>query len=228
MQTFSSQSKINPLPIPQKTTAFADPLTRPEIKAPIDRTEIRPERHNTSPQNKPAIRERRKLPDEIRKIFENTSKDFASYAQKESGMVLPEKPKPLEKNTMDEWDRALLLGEYPPAVTERPKPKRVSFTSVLSTTPEKSAAPKTGVIFPNRIVNETVVSLLHHPKPLAMPPKKTVLPTKKPNELRDVLRASATSRVMAPPISIIPKKPSALPMVPTKPRSISVPQKIKR
>jgi hypothetical protein len=187
VQTFSPQSTINSLPIPQKSVAFLkNPLERPELEPSpnhpmmVEPQSVTPvnsvwEKHlpfswktgavaeiqndppltDTAPlvsaQNKNVLATptRRKLPDEIKAIFETNSSNFVAYAKN----GVQEKTK-----IMDEWDKALLLGEYPAAALERQKPKRVSFISPLSLVPQKSSLQESGTTFPSRVMDDGVAS----------------------------------------------------------------------
>lgn len=94
---------------------------------------------------------RKKLPDEIKAIFDNNSKNFAAYAKKDLQEI---------NKVMDAWDRALLLSEEPIATPEQQKPKRVFFSPEPSLVPQKTDMQEKGTAFPSRVMDEGVASPL--------------------------------------------------------------------
>lgn len=143
---------------------------------------------------------RRKLPDEIKAIFQTSSNDFAAAYKKNGAQEI--------NGIMDEWDRALLLGEYPPAALLSQKPKRVSFVPAPSFVPQKSNAQESGTAFPSRVMDEGVAS----PVPRA--------------EFRVVTTPTIQIRPAATTAPIIPQKPqNALRKVPSEtiPKKTAIP-----
>lgn len=143
------------------------------------------------------VPERRKLPDEIKAIFETTSKDFSDYAKNNGGKndMSPEKA-----GDMDEWDRAILLGEYPLAAQERPKPARVSFVSLSSPSiavPKKSDSRAIGAEFPSRVMDKEVA-----------PPVRIPMIPQKPKNVQKIARNESVKKDEATPRALkIPIKP---------------------
>lgn len=139
---------------------------------------------------------RRRLPDEIKKIFETNSRDFAVYAKndkKNSGEARDTAP-----SIMDAWDRALLLGEDLSSIAAVPHtpPKRLSFASTPSSlVPQKTDTYKSRAAFPSRVMDEGVASPVLHKEFLttARTPQTPIMPL---GEIRPVS-----------PAPIIPKKP---------------------
>ncbi len=153
VQTLSPQPTINSLSIPQKPKALkaiADPLARTEIGT----------TNNAALRAKTESPPIRRLPDEVKKVFETASRNFADYASdkkygEKKGAAVSEKP----LVAMDEWDRALLLGEYPLAAVEKQKPKRLSFAPTTnSLVPQKTDMRRSGTAFPSRVMDEGIVS----------------------------------------------------------------------
>lgn len=163
---------------------------------------------------------RRKLPDEIKAIFETNSSNFVAYAKN----GVQEKTK-----VMDEWDKALLLGEYPPAVLERQKPKRVSFVLPPSLVPQKSSLQESGTAFSSRVMDEEVAS----PVPPQINPQTVTTPRiqikpvsaapsipKKPQNIlgdtvKEVVPKKEGASLFTSAIPIKPKQPPASTTLPT-------------
>jgi hypothetical protein len=164
VQTLSSQPTINSLPPPKKPATFENPLTRPEIGPYKNHPLVQPqpailsvpERQEVSvlihpkTESRPVVSVRRELPDEIKDIFKTSSEDFADYAKNRT----PKNPSS-QNEILDKWDRALLLGEYPP---EHQKPKRLSFTPNTSFVPKKTDAYQSSTAFPSRVMDEDTIS----------------------------------------------------------------------
>jgi hypothetical protein len=128
--------------------------------------------------------EKRRLPDEVKAIFEKNSKNFSVLAksdEKNGGEKAEKLPDP---TILDEWDKALLFGEYPP---EQKSPKRLSFEGHLSTVgsvsvPKKDAFTEVGTVLPTRVMDGEIVSPtphketpILHTKPLS---KVSIVPQK--------------------------------------------------
>lgn len=139
----------------------------------------------TPPPSNIPPQEKRRLPDEVKAIFEKNSKNFSVLAggDEKSGEQKAEKT-PAQTTILDEWDRALLFGEYPP---EQKSPKRLSFEGHLSpsgslSVPKKDAFTEVGTVLPTRVMDKEIVSpTLHketpvlHAKPLS---KVSIVPQK--------------------------------------------------
>lgn len=167
---------------------------------------------NTAPT---PTQERKKLPDEIKQIFETNSSNFASYAKNNGGK---KDMLPLEKtaSALDEWDRALLLGEYPTAAPKRPQPKRVSFESAAPPVlvPKKIDAEMSGTPFPSRIMDEGVASPVPHIKisgvtstPIKPVSVAQIIPQKPKNALGEALEKLTNKKTAAFSALVIPIKP---------------------
>lgn len=239
VQTFLSQSKIDSLPVSQKSaTFFENPLDRPEIASseanpmipprsvPVQETESLSNISRKSPliivENTnidAAVPARRKLPDEIKAIFETTSKNFSDYAKnngEKNDTLFLEKA-----DTMDQWDRALLLAEYPPAVQERPKPNRVSFVpavSVAPNVPKKSDKREIGTEFPSRVMDKEVA-----PPVRSSESATPVIPQKPKNAAQNIPEETANKKGVMPPVLSIPVKPKQSDTNSIRPMSFSSP-----
>lgn len=272
MQNLSSQSTTGLPPTSKKAPIFFEnPLTRPEIGTPEGHPLVQPAISHVSdsqaknPQQSPMREEtplrsvmskealydkaqnndlpsaaaRRKLPEEIKEIFENNSKNFAAYGKNDTN-------NPLSRNEkMDEWDRALLLGEDSLSVPddEQSKPKKLVVPAVVVPTiiPKKSDVQTVGTAFPSRVMDEEIVSPVFHaevpktPPSVPVKPKMPVIPKKPPIET--VVKTNIVSRSAVVPMK--PKQPTTenahpptpapietkISQVPTKPVVPQVPKK---
>lgn len=133
---------------------------------------------------------RRQLPDDIKGIMETSSRNFAAYAKN------VEKTEPI----MDEWDRAILFGEYSPRQIARQKIQKILSLPSSSPIPKKIDTYVTGAAFPGRVVDSDASSLLSTrnsviPKTPAVVPQK---PKNKEVEPKNTLTA---------PLGNVPLKP---------------------
>lgn len=186
------KSEITPLRLPQ--------LWKPETFAPKNAPSAIPQTPVTPAQNKnvgtAAAPLKRRLPDEIKQIFESNSKDFAEYVknnkkggEKKSDQLLEKTEEKVAEN-LDKWDRALLLGEYPP---ERQKPKRIAFVPTSSFVPKKAGAEPISAAFPSRVMDTEIASPIHR------------------KDLRTAVHPHITPALPAVPPPVIPKKPADAP-----------------
>lgn len=203
---FSEKAAVNS--VPAKLPSLWKPKNNavPEIKSEAPTTDknmpvIAP-LNNTTP---PTIPTRRKLPDEIKKIFETNSTNFAAYAKNGKQETILSLNK-----TLDEWDRALLLEEYRPALPERQKPKRLSFIPTPAFVPKKNDLQEIGAAFPSRVMDEEVASpVLRTEPPITAPvlikPISTATPAI-PQKPQNVLKNTLGEKNTVPNIPLKPKQ----------------------
>jgi hypothetical protein len=135
---------------------------------------------------------KRRLPDEIKQIFESNSKDFAEYVKNNKKGDEKKSAALLEKTEekLDKWDRALLLGEYP---LERQKPKRIAFVPSSSFVPKKTGAGPISATFPSRIMDTEIASPVHR------------------KESRVPFHPRVNTVPLTASLPVIPKKPAGVP-----------------
>lgn len=173
MQILSPEPKETSLPLSKNTPMLHDPLARIEINA-----------KPPSPEESGGD-----LPDEIKKIFAMGDDDFSQYIKNKPNEKEGEENKRADP-IMDEWDKALLLGEYPKEVEKR----RIILPGFSPDVPQKSAYRPVKAVFPTRIIDE-VAPILKHTQPETEPiTKHVVIPNtsvpKKPTEQKTALPAS--------------------------------------
>ncbi len=148
---------------------------------------------NTPAAEKP----KRKLPDEIKDILEMTSRDFAAYAK--NGKTTPPSLGKTVKQEMDEWDRAILLGEYSQTQIAQQKIQKLFSVSASSPIPKKTDAYHTSAVFPSRVMEDRTHS------PVSAQPK----PAEKPTTVKPV---AAIPVIKIPTIPQKPKNPETDPV----------------
>ncbi|MCX6738674.1 MAG: hypothetical protein NT098_01315 [Candidatus Parcubacteria bacterium] len=111
------------------------------------------------------------LPSHVRDHFEANSSAFVEFAQKKDTSVSKKIEVPQE---MDEWDKALLLGEYPGG--NIPKEIKISEKDTV-TIPKKPITMEIESIFPNQVLTEgSIESIKSTDAPIEIHPKTIVLP----------------------------------------------------
>ncbi len=111
------------------------------------------------------------LPSHVRDHFEANSSAFVEFAQKKDTSVSKKIEVPQE---MDEWDKALLLGEYPGGNV--PKEIKISEKDTV-TIPKKPMTTEIESVFPNQVLTEgSIESIKSTDTPIAIHPKTIVLP----------------------------------------------------
>ncbi len=230
---------IPPLRKPEKPSVASVNDTPPVLRPP---TPPRPILNSNPkipalPRNDASVAEtptKRKLPDEIKEIFESNSKDFVAYAKntaengenKKKSDIPPPPKKPADE--MSEWDRALLFGEYPP---KRQKPKRLAFSEIsIALVPQKADTAQKAAAFPSRVMDEEIASpkLRFHPvvRPYMLPTSgEQDVPQKSENPPRNI---PIPSTPLAEKIAAIPQSSplasSAPSFIPRKPNREAPPR----
>ncbi|MCX6735698.1 MAG: hypothetical protein NTZ13_01285 [Candidatus Parcubacteria bacterium] len=153
MQDTTSTKQNVPQADPQSV-----PKTHDIIK--VEENSLAPHRGNFLPsmlldkQNEAIRREgdfplgKKTLPSHVRDHFEANSSAFVEFAQKKDTNVSKKIEVPQE---MDEWDKALLLGEYPGG--NIPKEIKISEKNTV-TIPKKPMTTEIESVFPNQVLTE--------------------------------------------------------------------------
>lgn len=192
-----------PITVPPKETLSAPAKTLPVLPW---KNQPTPKAPSQSPKTPASVfhapeTPRRKLPDEIKDIFEANSKNFADYAKNgKKDSIAPDVKTETSKQVMDEWDRALFLGEYSPMQISHRKIEKLLSLSVSSPIPKKADAFVAPAAFPGRVIETPVITTHKNaPKPVIK------LAAEKPGE----------SAAPLPKAGAIPQKPKSSDPTPT-------------